>query len=185
MAGITRINITDDVKGRGAYRFMEARKMQPIANKLYHQIWETRGLLLPGDEQLDCTKNEFYAGYDHALGIDVMLTFANGMTATLQEKFLTTTFYTLTVEYMQDWRDAIPGDWFNMKCQYYFVGYYNKKDRDAGFTRWVMVNWPSLQVRSDVVWNERQNTKDGARASFRYIGFNDIPKDCVVAADGC
>lgn len=180
MSGISRINIIEPLNGRGAYRFEESRRMQPAANKLYHEAWLDKGTpLLPGDELLNCTYGEFTAGYDHALGIDVIFNFENGATGTLQEKFLPTDYYTLTVEYMNDPVRGIKGDWFTMKAQYYFVGYYNINKRELGFTQWVIVNWPMLQM-SPVKWNERPNKNDGAKATFKYILFTSIPQNCVI-----
>lgn len=180
MAGIERINIAETLNGRGAYRFRDAQVMQPAANELYRKIWEDNHCpLLEGDEIKNCAKKDFLAGYDYSLGIDVIFRFVNGTSATLQEKFLTTTFYTLTIEYMQDWRHDVPGDWFNMKCQYYFVGYYDVSNRAQGFTRWVLVNWPVLLTKV-VDWRERQNQRDGALSSFRFIDFDKIPLDCLV-----
>lgn len=181
MSGITRINITDKLNGRGANRFYESRLMQPAANALYRKIWYSKGIpLLPGDELVNCTLAEFTAGYDYALGIDVIFNFENGASGTLQEKFLPTDFYTLTVEYMNDPVRNIKGDWFTMKSQYYFVGYYNKDRRDRGFTKWVMVNWPLLQM-SSVSWRENKNKHDGAKANFKYIKFDEIPKNCITS----
>jgi hypothetical protein len=154
--------------------------MQSVANELYRQIWERVGAPLADEvEQINCTRNEFVAGYDYALGIDVIFKFANGTTQTLQEKFLTTTFYTLTVEYMQDWRNGVEGDWFNMRCQLYFVGYYDKENIDDGFYKYALVDWAQL-LRHNIVWNERQNQRDGARSSFRYLPFDKIPDRCSI-----
>jgi hypothetical protein len=156
--------------------------MQPYANKLYREAWQGLGTpLLTGDELLDCTYDEFTAGYDHALGIDVIFNFENGATGTLQEKFLSTDYYTLTVEYMNDSSRGIKGDWFTMKAQYYFVGYYNKNKREAGFTQWVIVNWPMLQM-SPVAWRDNRNKFDGARANFKYIPFANIPPNCLISS---
>jgi hypothetical protein len=182
MAGITRIIITDRINGRGAYRFRESAVMRPYANLLYRSIFKKMGVeLAPGDEEKQCTKQEFLAGYDHVLGIDVILAFLKGIGATLQEKFLKTDFYTLTVEYMQDWRNQIPGDWFNMRCQYYFTGYYDIEHPENGFSKYVLVNWPSLQIDPSIVWAENHNQCDGALASFRYISFRRIPMQHIIA----
>lgn len=156
--------------------------MQPVANSVYRQIWERRGCaLLPGDEVVPCAKDSRKAQYDVEAGIDVVLRFNNGAVGTMQEKFLTTTFRTLTVEHMQDWSKGIQGDWFKMRCQYYFVGYYNSADPSV-FTDWVLVRWPDVQLYPRVRWQERRNGRDGARASLRYVPFEEIPAACIVGA---
>ena len=182
-AGINRINITEQLRGRGAYRFTESRKMQPTADILYRDMFNRIDApLCPDVAQVNCSLKEFEAGYDHALGIDVVFKFANGTTATLQEKFLTTDWDTLTVEYMQDPDNNIPGDWFNMKCQYYFVGYYDTSHRELGFDRYAMVNWVDLQ-RYPLRWHDGRNNREvcGARASFRYVSIYAIPDRCIIA----
>lgn len=181
MPGIARFNITDTITGRGAHRFDDSRALHPAANLLYASIFE--GLDMPlaaGSKTIDCTKREFEAGYDYALGIDVVLTFMGGQTATMQEKFLFTTFNTITVEYMQDWRTDEPGDWFNMKCQYYFVGYAPNK---RNFTNWILVDWLRLMqstMQNRVPWELQNNKEDGARASFKHVKFDRVPLDCIV-----
>lgn len=182
MAGITRINIIDEVRGRGAYRFTESRQMQPVANKLYREIFAKQGMpLAPGDEQIDCTRQEFEAGYDYQLGIDVFLTFSDGTTDTLQEKFLTTRYETVTVEYMNDHENNVPGDWFHLRANYYFVGYY---ENSASFARYILLDWPEtlrFTRQERIPWDMGYNRRDGARASFKHTHFDNIPMACYVA----
>lgn len=184
-AGITRITITDQVSGRGAWRFAESQPLQPVANQLYRDTFMRAGLmLLPGDEENPTSGQEFDAGYDKQLGIDVFLRFASGMQATLQEKFLTTgdRFTTVTVEYYQDWRIQEPGDWFKMRCDYYFVGYHQRGVHR--FDKWILLDWPAIQratTQGRISWQEMPNMRDNARASFKYTAFDDIPDECVIA----
>ena len=183
--GITRIVITDPVHGRGAWRFAESLPLQPIANRLYRETFAGAGLtLLPGEQETRSTGDEFNAGYDKQLGIDVFLRFASGMRATLQEKFLTTgdRFTTVTVEYYQDWRTQEPGDWFALRCDYYFVGYHQRGIHR--FDKWILLDWPAIQratAQGHIPWQERNNMNDNARASFRFVAFDDIPDRCVFA----
>lgn len=180
-AGITRIVITDQVNGKGAWRFAESRKRWSAAVAVYRELFEQRGMaLLPGDEEIRCSLDEFMAGYDAKLGIDVLLRFTSGMQSTIQEKFLYTAYRTVTVEYMQDWRNAVQGDWFNIRADYYFVGY----DRTGAnsFQEWVLLDWPATQratAQNRVDWQENQNMRDNARASFRYAEFDTFPDECV------
>lgn len=183
-AGITRINITDKVSGRGAWRFAESRPLQSIADALYYDAFAQFGMpLMPGRTAIDCTSEEFTAGYDKAFGIDLLLRFTSGMQATAQEKFLMTgnRFTTVTVEYYQDWRTEEPGDWFRLRVDYYFVGYHQRGM--PHFDKWILLDWPAVQratSRNLIAWRENRNMRDGARASFRYANFWDFPAECVI-----
>lgn len=180
-AGITRIDIRDEWTGRGAYRKNKISiPRQPAANSLYRFIFDRLDMpLMPGTELLKCTKAEFEAGYDYALGIDVILRLVNGQEMTLQEKFLTTTFKTVTVEFMQNPKTGERGDWFNMKAQLYFTGYDHEEALD--FQEWILLNWPNTQMEPSIDWKIRYNGRDGACASFKYAHFSQFPPHCVVA----
>lgn len=180
--GITRIVITDTLHGAGAYRFKESAARQPAANGLYRTIFERLGMpLLPGELQLRVTKDEFEAGYDHYLGIDVIFTFANLQETTCQEKFLTYHTSTVTVEYYQNPLTGEQGDWFKMKPDYYFVGY--DRYQKNSFQDWLMLNWPLTRQMTNqglITWDVQSNKRDGARANFKYVPFSLVPSDCVV-----
>ena len=184
MVGISRINITDKNTGRGVYRFEKSSKMAGAANKLYRDIFAHLSMpILPGDESKDCTKDSFLAGYDYGMGIDVILRMGGGTELTLQEKFLFTTFNTVTVEYMQNPSTQERGDWFTCRTQLYFVGY---DPLDTGqFANWVLLDWlkvKTLTLQKKIVWNPpRQNQKDGARANFIYLPMFSFPSECVLA----
>lgn len=183
MPGITRVRITDEINGRGAYRFDQSRSHWGEANKLYRNIFEKlRTPLLPGEEEIRCTKIEAISRLDWQLGIDLFLGLAHGGTASVQEKFLFTTFDTITVEYMQDPEQKKEGDWFNMQCQYYFVAY-DYPPEDGLFETWALLDWPRVQratAQGRIAWFDRINGKDGAQASFKYTDMNRLPDDVVV-----
>ena len=180
--GILRFDITDQIAGRGAWRFTDSRKLWDTSAQLYRDIYERAGMpLLPGYRTIRCTKEDFAAKYDYELGIDAILTLQNGMEKTLQEKFLFTWFGTVTIEYYQNWRTKEPGDWFNIKAQNYFVGYDYPKTGQR-LTHWIMLNWPCVTdatARGEIPWQNNRNTRDGARASFRFAHFGDFPDHCI------
>lgn len=180
--GITRIAITDTINGSGSWRFREAKARQPFANGLYRTIFDRLGMpLLPGELQLQVTKDEFAAGYDRFLGIDVILTFANRQESTMQEKFLLTKYRTVTVEHMQNPLTGEQGDWFNMKCDYYFVGYDRTKSNTL--QEWILLSWPitkQMTNQGKVQWSSNKNAADGARADFKFVDFGKIPNQCIV-----
>lgn len=180
--GITRFEITDPCYGRGAARMESPRPYWSTANALYRHIWEDElhRPLLDGDETIQCTRVEAISRYDAALGVDVVLQSGEYGKFTMQEKFLFTDFYTLTIEHCQDWLSLEPGDWYNLEAQYYFVGY--ARLGILGFDQWVLVDWGALH-RTDIDWKLRCNTKSkvGARASFMYVKFDNLPNSVVVA----
>ncbi len=182
--GITRFNITDEVKGRGSWRFEKARKYWSVASALYRQIFTELGMpLLSGEETVDCSRAEFQAGYDYQLGIDVVLRPAGGSESTLQEKFLFTEFNTVTVEHCQDWLTLEEGDWFKLKAHYYFVGY--GPTESLRLDPWILLDWPRLQratAQGRIEWRLRGNQEDGARASFMYVPFDKVPSDAIAAS---
>jgi len=140
--------------------------------------------LLPTDETISCTKESFQAGYDYQLGVDVILRPQALGESTMQEKFLFTDFNTVTVEHCQDWLTLEPGDWFNLKAQYYFVGYDPDK-RNGQLAPWVLLDWAQLQratAQGRVPWRLRGNHREnvGARASFLYVDIDKVPLDIIV-----
>lgn len=185
MAGITRFNITDEITGRGKQRFEDSRMYWDAANALYRNIFTKLGMpLLPDNEVISCTKEEFSAGYDYKLGIDVILRPQGQGESTMQEKFLFTIFNTVTVEHCQDWLTLEPGDWYKLKAQYYFVGY--DAERQMRFDPWVLIDWVRLQratAQGRVPWRLRGNLREkvGARASFMYVEFKKVPSEVIVA----
>ncbi len=184
MVGVTRFNITDEIKGTGKWRFEDAKKHWPAANALYREIFTAlRMPLLPGEEIIDCTKAEFEAGYDYQLGIDVILRPVAGGESTLQEKFLFTDFDTVTIEHCQDWLTLEKGDFYKLKANYYFVGY--DPTGCLQFGPWILLDWSRLQratAQHRVPWHLRGGLKDRARASFMYVKFEKVPAEVIVAS---
>lgn len=180
-AGITRINILGEKTGPGAHRFEESVRLRPDANVIYRMIFDRMGYnLMPGDTTIDCTKDEFAAGYDIKYGSDIFLQFTTGMQATLQEKFLSTDFDTVTVEYYNDPKTKHVGDWFTMRVAYYFVGYHVNC---LCFRKWILLDWPAIQratSRGLISWGERCNSAENAKASFCYVPFDLIPRNCII-----
>lgn len=179
--------ITDKIVGRGSWRFRKSRKLWPVADELYPAILADAGMPLEaGIEYLRCTKDEFEAGYDYAFGVDVLLTLQTGQQMTMQEKFLFTKWNTVTVEYHQDWRTETLGDWFNLRCQYYFVGY-DFPETGQRFSDWILLDWPAVVKatgQGKIIWLTNRNVRDGARSDFKYAHFDTFPPECVVARKG-
>lgn len=184
MIGITRFDITNKPIGRGAYRFTESRARWGIANDLYRAIFATLNMpLADNEENIQCSLEEMSAKYDCEFGVDVLLRFANGMHVTMQEKFLYTTFKTVTVEYMNNPETGITGDWFDMRAQWYFVGY--DQDKLMQWDRWIILNWSTVQMltnQNKIYWFDNKNKRDGAQASFKYAYMDKIPNEGIIAS---
>ena len=156
--------------------------MWGMSNDLYHKIFTP--YLSDGSDTIECTLDEFQAGYDKFLGIDVLLSFKNGMTLTMQEKFLTTRYDTVTVEYYNNPRTGDTGDWFDLKAQLYFVGYWDKNKSTKGFHKWILLDWVRVVAATQkelIPWQEQGNNHSAARASFKFVGFHAIPDSCIIA----
>jgi len=141
--------------------------------------------LASGEEIIECNKDDFMAGYDYQLGIDIILRPTGQGESTMQEKFLFTDFYTVTVEHCQDWLALESGDWFKLKAQYYFVGY--DPQGILNFDPWVLLDWVRLQratAQNRIPWKLRSNdrSKVNAKASFMYVEFDKLPPDVLVAS---
>jgi len=209
MAGIERIDIASANLGYTgeAGRFWQAKRHWVYANRLYRSIFEQMGVRLDAGNQVTrCSRDDFLGGYDHDLGIDAFFHFANGMTGTLQEKYLEYLHgTTATVEYMQDPQNEEHGDWFNIKAQFYFVGYDclhiqcpTKRDtieheiqtgecstcgKPFDFQSWILLNWPAVILetnKGNIDWMAQEN-QGHARANFQYADFTAFPSNCVIA----
>ena len=175
MAGITRIKI---ISTWHDWRTQLAQDLAPAANDI---------------EIVEVSKEEAIARYDWSEGIDVILTSNTGARSTLQEKFLTyDREFTATFEEKKSNGDL--GAWYYCTAQYYFVGYALKywdwrnrviiNNPIMDFQEWRLLDFPAMR-RADtsgaIQWKYDQNTMDGRRASFRYVNFDDIPDNCIIA----
>lgn len=185
MVGITRFSIKNNLVGPGAHRFADSKRYWTYANKLYRAIFADSGTpLLLGEEVIECTKEEFEAGYDYQLGIDLILRGSELGEATMQEKFLFTGFNTITIEHCQDWLTLEPGDWFKLKSQYYFVGY-DEQQLTGSLTPWVLCDLARLRRATGqrrIPWKLRGDYTERARASFMYCEFEKLPPDVLAAS---
>lgn len=179
IAGIQRVVITPTPNN---WRFKEAMRRWPMTYDLYRQVFADLNMpLLDGVEEIECSKDEAFGRLDRELGIDVILSWPNGMRACLQEKILLTTFDTATVEYMNDPRTGEKGDWFHLMPNYYLVAYSQKASLE--FRRWVLLDWAALQretLRGNIHWQIRPN-QGGARSNFKFVPFEKIPQSCIIA----
>lgn len=182
MAGITRIKI---VSNWDDWRKEMEEGLAPPANELYRQIFNDIGMPLEeGEEVITCTLGEAKSRYDWQEGIDVILKFLLGGKATMQEKFLT--FHDSTATFEERKSSGEEGVWYYCTAQYYFVGYARtwKTYKEKLFQDWMLIDFPAIK-RADgqdrVHWHENGNRHDGRRATFRYVYFDEVPSDCIIA----
>jgi len=176
MAGIERIKIKSSWND---WRTKMAEDLSPAASALYHSIFQ----LLPDNSAIICTKEEAQSRYDWQEGIDVILHFADGTKATLQEKFLDFTQDTITFEEIKT--SGEKGAWYYCTAQYYFVGYARKYKTDGllQFQSYVLIDLPGLHRedhKSVLRWYKNVNKNDGRASTFRYLYFRDIPESVTV-----
>jgi len=158
-----------------------AREHEPAMNELYRKIFAEIGMpLAPGIEAIRCTKTEAQSRYDWQEGIDVLLHFVNGTKATLQEKCLT--FHVSTVTFEEHKTSGAQGAWYYCTAQYYFIGYDRIEASD--FQDWMLIDLPALHradIQNNLPWKFGKNTREGRRATFRFLYFGDVPFNCIVA----
>lgn len=203
MAGITRIQITGGDKD---HRFTIAESCAPSANELYRQMFASVGMTLADGDAVEKTlKDDLKGRYDAQEGIDIILRWAayrkpglpvplGGMKATMQEKILHFQG-TPTVTFEEDKNSGAKGAWYYCTAQYYAVLYttlgsaelrkiHNRPDFKAEFRTGIILSLPEMQradMRGEIKWQTRPNTRDGRRNAFRYVPFSALPEACIVA----
>ena len=187
MTGLTRIRINSNWHD---WRHELSEDMEPMSNEIIRQALADYGMpIMDGEDRVECTKNEAIARYDHQNGIDMLLTHGKGPATTLQEKILTYKESTATFEEKKS--SGKDGAWYYCTANYYFVGYnraYNenqpRSSRVLQFDDWILLDLVQLK-RLDSLgvlnWKFNGNKRDGRRATFRYLYFNEIPTEAVIA----
>jgi len=156
-------------------RKQELRGRQ-IADRIYYRNW--------GDIFIKRYDQGDNLVLDQQFAIDITVTMPNGMKLNGQEKFLSykyASFETLTIEYLQNPQTNEQGDWFKLASQFYLSAYFTEDNSD--FIKYVLIDWPMLVLFSnngEARWYDNHNKDGRARASFRYIYFKDIPKECII-----
>jgi hypothetical protein len=152
---------------------------RPIADRVYRYWLSSEHL---GIERFNHKDDVIL---DRQYAIDVQLTLPGSRQILLgQEKFLSHNqekYNSLTVEYHQNPQTEEPGDWFKLAPQFYMVGYYTKDG--SNFGKVCIVNWAALVMetyKGNVNWQDNTNRDGYARASFRYVNFDDIPVSCLL-----
>lgn len=151
---------------------------RPIADKVYRDVFGSA-------TEIVRMEREDQKVLDIRFAIDVKLVLPSGQILLGQEKFLShkyAKYSSVTVEYEQNQWTHEQGDWFKLCSQFYFVGYMNEQ-RDT-FTPWIILNWPNVvlaTLQKRVPWRQNKNNNGRARASFKYCGMKNFPKDCIIA----
>ena len=159
-------------------RRQQELRLRPAADRIYRKVF--------GDG-IAILRHEHPDGHplDKEYGIDVEIKLPCNLKVTGQEKFLAhryASFKSLTVEYEQNQHTGEPGDWFNIAPTFYFVGYETEEGKD--FSNWMMADWLRMAVATEekrLLWQQNRNKNGRARASFRYIHFDALPPECMIA----
>jgi len=184
MIGIERIKIKSDNDWCGNYQQIN-RDLEPEADRNYIKLFNDIGMPLAGNEtkNIYCEKKDMNGRYDWEEGIDVILHFADGTRATMQEKYLTYHISTMTFETKKS--SGKQGAWYYCTAQYYFIAYAKKyNEGDISFQDWMLINLPALHaidMKTKINWKSNVNKKYKRSASFKYIEFDNVPECCVIA----
>ena len=136
--------------------------------------------------------NQSYkANWDRDLHIDAKVRYKGLVDFTFQEKLLRYKFShynTFTMEYKQNWRKNIDGEFFHINSQYYFHGYVNEEL--DGIDKWAIID--VAKFRTYVIDKRLLEYPSGCgcalyinkplnqNASFLQIKYEFIPEDCVI-----
>lgn len=154
--------------------------MRPYADMIYRGLWGSNVVI----QRFDHDSGDAVV-FDRYLGIDVQIRFPCGMVLLGQEKFLSNRYRhceSVTIEYEQNQWTHEPGNWYQLACQFYMVGYIN--DWGNGFDPWIILDWAKVVLETHagrIGWHIKYNNRDSARASFRYVHFSAFPPSCVIA----
>jgi hypothetical protein len=161
-------------------RRIQELRGRPIADLIYKSVF--------GDCVVNRTELKDNYLLDKEFAIDNVIVSNCGLILTGQEKYLSSVYAkynSLTIEFMQNPITDERGDWYKMAVQFYFTAYFNQDNSD--FCKWILVNWSSLAIKTmaeQVSWNLNCNKDGRARASFKWINFDRIPTDCIIARSG-
>lgn len=89
----------------------------------------------------------------------------------------------LTVEYMNDPVTGELGNFFTMKAEFYFCGYFTGPDHTV-IDPWVIVRWGTMRrlTRSiDIPWTGPMPNRGRAKANFLFVEFTHIPEECILS----
>jgi hypothetical protein len=132
----------------------------------------------------------YKANWDKDCHIDAKVKY-KGLYFTFQEKLLRYKFShynTFTMEYKQNWRKNIDGEFFHISAQFYYHGYVTEEldgiDKwaiidVAKFRTWV-IDKRLLECYSNSGCPVYINKPINQNASFLQIKYNYIPEDCVI-----
>lgn len=162
---------------RGAWRFAKETQGRPIADDIYKTVFG-KGIDIELHQGTD---------FDKLFGIDVAIRFkATGQVLYVQEKFLShhyAKFDTVTIEYMNDPKTGKKGDWFHLGAHVYMAAYFSQDS--TSFCKWALIDWRALVshgANNPNFWQQNRNKNDGAKANFKHVKYEHLPRTCVIAA---
>ncbi|MCK4259878.1 MAG: hypothetical protein KAX49_12930 [Halanaerobiales bacterium] len=155
-----------------------SKKTSPFIDAVYTELLQTTKIKRTNTE---ANNNEVL---DREFHIDTIIERQNGTKITLQEKILRnekSSFNTFTMEFYQNRHSKEKGEFFNICSQYYFHGYLN--ENEDGLEKWYIINVSRLNKwlsKYNIKQIEEQKTRPStSNASFFWVNYNNIPKDCI------
>lgn len=156
-----------------------SQKLRPIADRIYKDKL--------GAEHVSRTRRPDGTAHilDKRFAIDLILRFSNGTILTGQEKFRTYRSYQkygdqATIEYYQDPKAKVKGEFFHLASQFFFWGFSNKQG--TGFVRCYCVDLLPLilSFAEGRIPYQVHTNRSFSRASFLAFSFCDIPAGCIL-----
>lgn len=178
MAGIERIKIKQLSKYL-EQDFCRSEALSYLADDVYRKVFH----LIDNDvDNIEVDIDDKKARYDLIEGIDLILTLKDGSRLTMQEKILNTDFNTATFETKK--ASGKDGAWCTCTANYYFVGYVSRSNMNE-FKRWVIIDFARIKVLHNEIalkfnYKKRMDRSIDGGEHFKYISFNDIPKECII-----
>jgi hypothetical protein len=150
-------------------------EMEPIANRLYEQIWGPHRSL----ERLSHDHGGLAHPLDKDWAIDVILQTIDGLTITIQDKFRRHEYYRrfnqFTLEYENNPATHEPGEFFHLVANYYFYGFATL-DKTA-FLSWAVIDlnrFKDCLRRKTIIEDGIGRNKAKGRASFKYFAWHKL-----------
>jgi len=189
-AGIKFIKIIGE---KNDMQFQIADACSPFSIKILRYMFNNVGMnLMPGEDIIECTKQEISARYDMIEGIDILLKFEDNTKGTLQQKILFTDYKTVTFEEYKN--SGKQGAWYYCTAQYYFIIYtkqsryeieeqYKSNKMNPEFREAYIYNLPEihrLSLNGQIDWDIKENY-NYRNNSFRWTHFIKMPDSCIIA----
>ena len=142
----------------------------PAANDLYREVFP---LLNPEENYKRVHVSSQEAKQDLVAGNNVILNLRDGCRISVQEKFLTFSEDTLTIQVVNT--EGQRGTWYSCTADFYLVTYSKAFPKNDELRSWILVSRGMLANDENLPWKRRKNIHDGL-VEFDYLLFHEVPE---------